>query len=274
LFSEISEAIVAAAAARDYIVLIDHTGGDRTHEARVANGLRPLTIDGVILGAVALRSEDLGAQPQGPPVVLLGHQPPGTQFDRVNSDDYTGARLATEHLISCGRRRIGAIRFWRDETDVVSALRHNGYRDALNAAGLEVKPNRIVTAPPECYHRRDGAYAMQQLLQRDPSIDAVFCFNDPMALGAMKTLHAADRRVPEDVAVVGYDDIEDGHYTTPSLTTVSVSAHETGRRAVSLLLDRIEGTSSTFPRHESVPVSVIARQSTTGSQAPDLLLEA
>ena len=108
---------------------------------------------------------------------------------------------------------------------------------------------------------------MQQLLTLEQPPDAVFCFNDLMALDAMRALHEANYRVPEDIAVVGFDDIEDGRYATPSLTTIAPDKEKIGALAVSLLIERIEGTRVSEAQHVEAPFHLIIRESTIGRSA-------
>jgi len=264
-FSKVSAAIVAAAEQRGYTVLVDHTSGNREREALVANGLRPHLIDGVILNPLALRVEDIHPEQIQIPIVLLGQRPFGAPFDHVVADDAAAARLATEHLIGLGRRRIAAIGVPEDPTDLMPRIRLQGYEAALAEVGLPLDPRLVARVPPRSFQRHDGVRAMQHLLTLDPPPDAVFCFNDLVALGAMKTLLEADLRVPEDVAVIGFDGIDEALYATPSLSTVAVTMEDIAHTAVSLLMDRIQGTRTGPPIRVQLPFNLLARGSTIGS---------
>jgi DNA-binding LacI/PurR family transcriptional regulator len=114
------------------------------------------------------------------------------------------------------------------------------------------------------YHRPDGAASMRELLALPEPPDAVFCFNDLLALGALRTLADAGLSVPDDVAVVGFDDIEDGRYHSPSLTTISPDKEWLAENAVDLLLERIAGTAEVARRDLSVPYTLEIRESTAG----------
>ncbi|MGI5290228.1 LacI family DNA-binding transcriptional regulator [Nonomuraea polychroma] len=140
-----------------------------------------------------------------------------------------------------------------------------GYRQALARAGLEVDERLIVSTPH--FHRRLGAEAMESLLALPEPPDAVFCYNDLLALGAMRALTRAGRRIPDDVAVAGIDDIEEGQYSTPSLTTVAPDKGEIARQAVNTLLEAINGTTAA-PAEIVVPHRLIVRESTAGEGAP------
>jgi DNA-binding LacI/PurR family transcriptional regulator len=259
-FADISNAIIAAAAARDYTVLIDHTGGEREKEALVANGLRPHLIDGVILSPLALELEDLQTAGKRMPIVLLGERFIGAPFDHVSIDNVAAARLATNHLIGLGRRRIAVIGVQEIPTGTTAHLRLQGYQEAVAAAGLAIDARLLM--PVRAFHRVDGAEAMRHLFALDDPPDAVCCFNDLLALGAMRALFEAGRRVPEEVAVIGFDDIEEGSYTTPSLTTVAPDKREIARAAVAMLLARIGGLYTGPAQLIEAPFSLVVREST------------
>jgi DNA-binding LacI/PurR family transcriptional regulator len=139
-------------------------------------------------------------------------------------------------------------------------LRLQGFTQALQEAGQQIDPDLL--APGGMWHRADGAAAMRYLLSLADPPDAIFCFNDLMALGAMSVLHQAGLRIPQDVAVVGFDDIEDGRYATPSLTTIAPDKEEIGRLAVSALIGRIKKTRTQPPEYINVPFRLCIRNST------------
>jgi DNA-binding LacI/PurR family transcriptional regulator len=142
-------------------------------------------------------------------------------------------------------------------------VRRKGYRKALKAAGIAHDPALELAGTG--YHREDGAASMRELLALPEPPDAVFCFNDLLALGALRTLADAGLSVPDDVAVVGFDDIEDGRYHSPSLTTVAPDMEWLADHAVALLLDRIAGNGEAARRDLTVPHTLMIRESTGGS---------
>lgn len=261
-FSDIGTAIIEAASAQAYTVLVDHTMGTRANEKHVIQGLTPHLIDGVILSPFALEPEDLLPWKESIPLVLLGDRIYDVPYDHVTYDNVATARLATQHLIDLGRRRIAAIGV--QETDAreteTSRLRLRGYMDAIHASGLPLDPNLIVRGIP-IFSRALGASTMRQLLSLNEPPDAVFCFNDHLALGVMRAIHEAGYRVPDDIAVVGFDDIEDGQYSVPSLTTISPDKNKIGNLAVNFLLGRIDGSRSGPPERIEVPCHLIVRES-------------
>ena len=166
--------------------------------------------------------------------------PTTVPFDHVVIDNVAAASLATEHLLALGRRRIAAIGLWDPQAIGAPRMRLQGYLEALAAAGIAADPQLQV--PAYQWHRASGAAAMHTLLALPQPPDAVFCFTDLLAVGAMSVLHQAGLRIPEDVAVVGFDDVDEALYTVPPLTTISPDKAAIGRVAVQLLTQRIAGT--------------------------------
>jgi DNA-binding LacI/PurR family transcriptional regulator len=189
----------------------------------------------------------------GLPVVLGGRPPNGlAPLPYVDVANKAGARSAVEHLLARGRHRIGTI---TGPTDTpVGNDRLEGYLDGLGPA--QARPSLVV---PGDFTRAGGKRAMTRLLEQEPDIDAVFCASDLMAVGALEALAGAGRRVPDDVAVVGYDDSDLARYTVPPLTTVRQPTKELGRELVRLLLTLVSGGDG--PRQVVLPTRLIARQS-------------
>ncbi len=269
-FADIGRAIIAAAAAQSYTVLIDCTGGERANEMLVLDGLRPHLIDGIILIAQALEPEDLQAREVKVPLVLVGDHllDVAVPYDHVVNDNVAAARLSTKHLAALGRRRIAAIgdqHALAISDRAAHPRRLRGYIEALEEADLAVDAALIKAVAS--YSRRAGAEAMRQLLALVVPPDAVFCFNDLLALGAMRALHEAGCRIPDDVAVIGFDDIEEASFATPSLTTIAPDKEQMGELAVSFLLGRIAGTRTSPPERVEVPFRLIERESTGGLDA-------
>lgn len=171
----------------------------------------------------------------------------------VTGDDLTGGRLATEHLIGLGRKRIAFLGGPAEEGEV--QFRYDGYAEALKAAGRAPDPALVAHGD---YSDASGAEKMKELLARAPGLDAVFVNSDLMAIAAMKALRDADRRVPEDVAVVGYDNLSIAEKITPPLTTISQNINLAGRLLAQNLLQYIQTRVIT---HVTVPVELIVRQS-------------
>lgn len=264
-FSDIGSAVMKTASTRSYKVLVDHTDGDHAKELLVVNGLRLHLIDGIIFSPISLELEDLQFQKIEVPLVLIGERFLDAPYDHIAIENVAAACTATQHLIQLGRRRIAAIGAYPTLSGETGSMRLQGYMQALAEANQPFDPQLVMQT--EFYHRIDGFRAMQQLLTLEQPPDAIFCFNDLMALGAMRALHEANYRVPEDVAVVGFDDVEDGRYATPSLTTIAPDKEKIGALAVSLLVERIEGKRVSKAQHVEVPFHLIIRESTIGRSA-------
>jgi len=211
-------------------------------------------IDGVIL--VSLHGSDtlpLRLEQHGVPVVLAGRPfSPDRRLHYVDMDNRGGARTATELLLERGCRRIATITGPPDMVVVQDRLA--GYRDALHEVGI--------TAPHQLIANGDftltgGHDAMQRLLSVADDVDGVFAASDLMAIGAIQAIEASGRRVPHDVAVIGFDDIPAAQISQPALTTIRQPIEEMGRQMARMLLDRLEGRAVTASW--VVPTEVVRR---------------
>ncbi|WP_433260764.1 LacI family DNA-binding transcriptional regulator [Actinosynnema sp. CS-041913] len=261
-FAELAGYVVNAADERSLKVLIEQTDGARDRELEITEGVPGHLIDGLILSPLALTKEDLEPRADRVPMILLGEQITDGAADRVVVDNVAAAEEAVAHLVSLGRRRIAAIGAQDTAPGATARLRLRGYRQALHRAGIACDPDLVM--PVEQFHRHDGALAMQRLLDLAPPPDAVFCFNDLLGLGALRTLLSRGLSVPGDVAVVGFDDIEESQYSTPTLTTVSPDKAEIARTAVDLLISRVSGDRDSTPRSVNPGYRLIRRESTLG----------
>lgn len=191
-------------------------------------------VDGVLM--VSLHGGDplpRHLEESGVPTVLGGAPVDAEPVSCVDADNHGGARQAVEHLAGLGRRRIATITGPQDMRVGVDRLA--GYREALAAAGL---PELVVTGD---FSEESGERGMRELLAREPGLDAVFTASDPMAVGAMRVLKEHGRRIPEDVAIVGFDDSAYARHTDPPLTSVHQPLEAMGREMARLLVARIRG---------------------------------
>jgi DNA-binding LacI/PurR family transcriptional regulator len=236
-FAELADLIQRQAVARSVTLLVDQTGASRERELLVLEGYGSHVIDGLILSPMALTLEDLEAQRLDIPTVLLGERIAEGDLIHVAVDNVAAAQEATAHLIAGGRRRIAAV--GGAENVGPATRRMQGYRQALAAAGLDDDPElRVHTGP---WGRAAGYAAVDLLLERGTEVDGMFCFNDVVAQGAIRALTDHGLRVPQDIAVVGWDDTEEAAYATPSLTSVSPDKAAIARTAVDRLLAAISG---------------------------------
>jgi DNA-binding LacI/PurR family transcriptional regulator len=264
--------VVAEARVHGYTVVIDQTDGEPDRERElIMRGASAALFDGVILSPLSLSPADLSRRDHGGPLVLLGERIAESPYDHVAIDNVAAATEATEHLLDLGRTRIAAMGDQPYDTGETAQLRTRGYRRAHAARGVPVDESLVVRT--DRFHRTDGAAAMARLLDHpDGPPDAVFCYNDLLALGAIRTLLTRGLRVPEDVAVVGFDDTEAGRYNTPTLTTVSPDKATIARLAVDRLVARLATSSgpapAPAPAELRVPHRLAIRESTVGPPDP------
>ena len=237
-FAELTRAFVEQGTEHGMTVVIDQTDGDRCREIswiqRAAGGS---LFDGLLLSPLALQAADLGVLSADNPVVFLGENPyPG--FDKVMVDNFAAANEAVVHLASRGHRRIGAIGP-EQAIQGASTQRFAGYRSGLAQTSLTFDERYVAII--DNFHRDQGYRAMTSLLDQPTPPDAVFCFSDPLALGALRALHERGIDVPGEIAVVGFDDIEDGRFSTPSLTSISPDKSWLAATAFDRLIRRLNG---------------------------------
>ena len=263
-FAELADSVIRAAEAVGLTVLIEQTGAVRHRELEVLSGQRRHLTDGLIFSPLDLGEQDKESFDVDFPMVLLGERIFGGPADHVTMNNVDGSRAATQHLIDLGRRRIALIGTHPGETMGSAALRERGYRQALEAAGIEFDPALLGDAG--LWHRSTGAAAMTRLLDSGVEMDAVFGLNDAMALGAMHVLH--DRRIdaPGQVAVIGFDDIDEASYSSPPLTSVVPGREEIAQTAVKLLVEQIAAGGARRPATEVVAQYSIAVRGSTVPQ--------
>lgn len=238
-FAEMAALITSVAEERGYTLVIEQTDGREEREHRVVKGLRPHAIDGLIFSPLALAAEDVASVSDGKPLVLLGERDRPEQAAYVGVDNVAAARDATRHLLEIGRTRIGVIGPVPHRPHGTASLRMEGYRQALHEAGLE--PVEALAGSVRNFAREVGMAAVKEVLDRGTKPDALFCFNDLMAVGALSVLHERGIRVPDDIALVGWDDIEEARYTWPPLTSVRPDKRQIAETAVDLLLRQLNG---------------------------------
>jgi DNA-binding LacI/PurR family transcriptional regulator len=240
-------------AAGRQLVLAFAAGEDRPLERY----LTPQHVDGVLL--VSLHGDDPLPEVlrmRGLPVVLGGRPPSGYGGAYIDVDNVGGARAGVAHLVARGRRRIATISGPHDMGAGQDRLA--GYRSALAAAGLAEDPDLVVEGD---FSEISGLQATRDLLARRPDLDAVFAANDLMAIGALRALREAGRRVPEDVAVVGFDDAPLSRWTEPPLSTVRQPVDEMGREMAEMLIRLIAGVDTDAHQSAVLPTELVVRAS-------------
>ncbi|MWB99845.1 LacI family DNA-binding transcriptional regulator [Agromyces seonyuensis] len=263
-FAELADDVLTVAAEYGLAVLIEQIRGGSGPAGELAAVEAALRrgVDGALYSVLDLRDEDAASLQDAPvPLVLLGERIFGGPADHVTMQNVDAARAATEHLIARGATRIAALGSHEGEVVGSAGLRLRGYREALEAAGLEFDPRLV--PPGGTWFRSDGARLMTEVLETGAPFDAVFGFNDAVAIGAMRVLQEAGRRVPDDVLVIGFDDLDETRYTQPALTTIDPGRRRIAETAVKFLVERIaaEGPGGA-PREIEVPFRVVEREST------------
>ena len=265
-FAELASEVVQAARKQcGWTVAIEETAGSRERELEVVSGKRVLSVDGLIIVPGGLRAGDLDVVEPIRPLVLLGEQVYGGPGDHIR-EDLSASRDLTEHMLSLGRRHIALIGPAPYETavDGVGSLRLRGFTTACEAAGVRVHAKLVRPVP--AYLRMHGAVAARELIESGAQLDGVVCANDALALGALRSLHELGVAVPDDVAVAGFDDIEESSYSIPSLTTMAIGIRRIAAAAVDLLTTRLSGAAPLRGHRELATTHELrVRESTVGA---------
>lgn len=261
-FSELARDVINAAAGFGYRVMIDQTGHDHERERELLTGAdRTMLFDGVLFSPLVTKAELLEMNGRtSMPLVLLGEHVFDGRYDHVAIDNVRAAKDATEHLLSLGRTRIAAIGAQPLESYATPQQRTAGYEAALHEADLDTNP--VYLQPAAHYRRADGYDAARELLQLQPRPDAIFCYSDLLAMGALRAVFDAGLTVPDDIAIIGIDDIEEGRYSRPSLSTVSLDTPFIAHHAVARVVARIDDP-EVEPQEVVAPHQVIVRESST-----------
>ena len=259
-FPRLLRGIGAALSSRDLqlVLLMPQSAGEETRAERY---LTAGHVDGALL--VSLHGNDplpAAVARRGVPVVVGGRPPRGAQVSYVDVDNVQGARTAVEHLIATGRRVIGTIAGPQDMPPGEDRL--TGYREALESAGT-ARDAKLVSDGD--FTQQGGAEATRRLLAARPDLDAIFVASDLMATGTIQVLRAAGRRIPDDVAVVGFDDSAITETMDPPLTSVRQPIEEMGREMVRLLVEHLAEPGS-VPRTVILATQLVRRRSSEGVQ--------
>lgn len=257
-FAEVARAAVAAASRHGLKLIVQQTDNDLLREREVADAWNLGAADGLIFSPSTITDEEIEERRGGMPLVLLGERSKLKSVDRVGIDSVAIAKLATQHLIEQGRRHVAMIGHKDTGDPFVVSEREEGFHKALAEAGLvEAAPIGYV----QDWTRQDGEAAMAALLERGDRIDAIFCANDLLALGAMKTLAERGIAVPADVTIIAVDDIEEASFANPSLSSVFIDRTWMMDKAFALLSARLKDPLSP-PQQVEVPFRLVARSST------------
>jgi LacI family transcriptional regulator len=250
-------AIEDVAQENGYNVILCNTDEDAAKEAQYLRVLMEKRVDGIILATTAgSRQMVRDVRWRRIPLVLFDRELPGVATDLVKVDGVTGGRLATEHLLRLGHRRIAIIH--GPVVRSTGAERLQGYLEALRAAGVRPDPALIQEGN---FKQDSGRTGAQRLLALSPPPTALFCTNNLMTVGALQTLGEQGVRIPADLSLIGYDDMEWWTLTHPPLTTVGQPVYELGREAMRLLLAQIEAPGRRRAQRVVLKPELLARAS-------------
>jgi DNA-binding LacI/PurR family transcriptional regulator len=239
-FATIVRSAEEEAYAKDYSVFLGNTNEDPQRELTVLHSLEDKQVDGLILCSSRLKDDVLfEILARFPATVLVFRERKGADVGAFTIDDVFGGQAAIEHLLRSGHRNIGLISGPPISLSVFGRLK--GYQIALQAADITINESWIRHCHPVVESGQETAY---DLLKNNPEISALFCHNDLIAVGALQACAELGLRVPDDIAIVGYDDIRLAALVSPALTTLHIPSVEIGTQAMQMLLGQIEDESA------------------------------
>lgn len=257
-FAELASAMMRAASSHGYNVVIEQTEWSRERELDILLHQRAHLTDGMLLYPATLTQADIPPSFNRAPLVLFGGSEAFAEVDHVVIDNRQAARDATAHLVEQGCRRIALLGPHSEPETNKPNSRLVGYAQALAAAKIDYDPELVVNVPR--YHRRDGWEGMRTLLDRGAPPDAVFCLSDLLAIGALKACAEAGLRVPDDIGILGFDDVEEVSYASPPLSSVRPDKAAIAEQSLRLLARRL-GDPDAAPELVRAEHQVVARQS-------------
>jgi len=236
-YSQLALGVEAVAGDRGLKVVLGNTGEDPMRERRLVEELTSRRVDGIIVLTGRLSNQALRACAKALAVVVTGRTLKAPNLFSLNSDGVGGARLAIEHLLALGHKRIACITGDQAHPDAVERLQ--GCRQALEQAGIALDPGLVATGR---FNEESGRLAIAHLLDSRRRFTAPFASNDQMAFGATLALYRRGLRVPDDLSLVGFDDLGSASYAIPPSTTVQQPGCELGRIAARAMLQLLGGT--------------------------------
>jgi len=260
-FGELADKIAPLIEAGGRHLVLERTSASPEHEMAALSAARLQFYDGVLLSVAGLDREELERVSSSKPIVLLSERDVPDRFDHVRLANEEGARLATAHMIEHGSRRILALGCTLDTTHMMTTDRRAGWERALRDAGIDVDPRYVV--PVANYNSAAGRDAVLDVIASGLPFDGVFAVNDGVALGAVAALAERGLRVPGDVQLAGFDNLDVARFVPPGLTSVDANHQGVAETAVRLLQRQMEGRSGPA-EHVVAPVELVVRGSTRG----------
>jgi len=230
------------------VIVVAHPSEEATRAVRLSS-----RVDGIVVANSTISDEAAQALARRTPVLLLA-RPPVEGCDAVSAENFQSAKALTEHLLGHGRRQLSFVGDPDGSPDVQQ--RYLGFLDALSTSGTSAAGPIVKVG----FRERSGADVAAQVLGHETRPDALVCANDELALSTMKALQYFGIRIPEDIAIVGWDDVMTARYVTPGLTTVRQPLYELGRAAATRLHERIAGA-PTAPEPLILPTELVLRTS-------------
>ena len=248
------EGVEQAAIEAGFNVFISTSQNDPQREIAVIKMLQKRRVDGIIVIASHLFEQyPRFFERSKVPIVVINEQKPGETMHFVTVDDVHAARLAVEHLLALGHCRIGYVGVTNRPKS--NQYRLKGYQDALAAADIASDPTLIFTSDSIEDHARRGGASLEPLLAAGAT--AVFCYNDTTAIGLLAACHKRGLCVPDNLSIIGFDDIDMAAYAMPPLTTLRQPRFELGQRAMDMMLALLDGQE---PENQIVPTELVVRQ--------------
>lgn len=254
-FASVARQIEDAGFVAGYTVILCNSDGSAEKEERYLQVLMAKQIDGLIFAGSSDHARVFSSLLPSVPAVLLDREIHSVNVDSVLVDHDHGGYLAGRHLVGLGHKKFGVIGGPRDSSS--SPARLQGFVRALGEAGLDLPASSVVDSD---YHFVGGRVAMEQLMAQAPDITALFACNDLMAMGALTVLRGRGLRVPDEMSIVGFDDIPYAVTTWPPLTTIAQPVEKIGTRAVSLLMQRLRDPDAPS-RREILAPALVERES-------------
>lgn len=253
-FGEVVKGVERSCYHKGYNLILCNTEGDNQRMKASINTLLQKRVDGLLLMCSTLEGERLDVFDRYPdiPVVVMDWGPILFASDKIQDNSLQGGYMAAKHLIECGHREIGCITgpLIRHQAQ----MRYEGYKRALAEAGLGIHPDWIIESDFEC----EGGYqAFEKLYERGKLPSALFVCNDMMAMGVIQAASQRGLRVPDDLSLIGYDDVHIAKFMTPALTTIHQPKYRLGKAAVDTLLYRLENPDTTAQVVQLEPTLVV-----------------
>lgn len=266
-FAEVARSLSKAIVPKGYSLIVSSSEEDATLEDREIRHLLARRLDGLVIASTGADAKLFHRmQKEAQPFVLIDRSLDNLDANFVGTDDVAVGRIATNHLIELGRRRIAHIGGGANST---SLRRRDGYLRALREHKLPIVKEYILHREfVDIQSERQGKEAMRALLQCNPRPDAVFCYNDPIAIGATNVILDAGLRVPEDIALIGCGNLHYDDWLRVPLSSIDQHSEQIGHRAGEILLQMIEERDWPVPEQVVLEPKLVVRESTIGKKAP------